>query len=144
VCVVPLCVQASLTKVRSVPVETRVVPLSQLRVAPPRREEISSIEASMRLDAVASAGEDNCSLMAYANDGTRTPAPSPARWGLYGSNVLICTLNRSLCTTVLDGLLNGARLYGIACYLAVHGQQHSISAFAAVQVSACRGARWVT
>ncbi|WIA30376.1 hypothetical protein OEZ86_000462 [Tetradesmus obliquus] len=48
--------EASLTKVRSVPVETRVVPLSQLRVAAPRREEISSIEASMRLDAVASAG----------------------------------------------------------------------------------------
>jgi RNA-binding protein YlmH len=39
-----------------VPVETRLVALSQLRVAPPRREEISSIEASMRLDAVASAG----------------------------------------------------------------------------------------
>jgi RNA-binding protein YlmH len=52
--------QASLTKVRSVPVETRAVPLSQLRVAPPRREEISSIEASMRLDAVASAGQ--CSV----------------------------------------------------------------------------------
>lgn len=51
------CLQASLTKVRSVPVETRAVPLSQLRVAAPRREELSSIEASMRLDAVASAGE---------------------------------------------------------------------------------------
>jgi RNA-binding protein YlmH len=54
--------QASLTKVRSVPVETRVVELSQLRVAPPRREELSSIEASMRLDAVASTGEDTMSL----------------------------------------------------------------------------------
>eukprot|EP00879_Flechtneria_rotunda_P010089 GHRR01010547.1.p1 GENE.GHRR01010547.1~~GHRR01010547.1.p1 ORF type:complete len:324 (+),score=44.55 GHRR01010547.1:145-1116(+) len=48
--------EATLTKVRTVPVETRAIPVSQLRVAPPRREEISSIEASLRLDAVASAG----------------------------------------------------------------------------------------
>lgn len=38
------------------PVETRVIPLSQLRVAPPKKMAISSIEASLRLDAVASAG----------------------------------------------------------------------------------------
>lgn len=49
--------ETSLTQVRTVPVETRVVPLSQLRVAPPRREETNSIEASLRLDAVASAGQ---------------------------------------------------------------------------------------
>eukprot|EP00878_Enallax_costatus_P021451 GHUV01022704.1.p1 GENE.GHUV01022704.1~~GHUV01022704.1.p1 ORF type:complete len:260 (+),score=77.30 GHUV01022704.1:247-1026(+) len=48
--------EASLTKVRTVPVETRGVPLSQLRVAPPKREETNSIEASLRLDAVGSAG----------------------------------------------------------------------------------------
>jgi RNA-binding protein YlmH len=39
-----------------VPVETRVIPLSELRVAPPKKMAISSIEASLRLDAVASAG----------------------------------------------------------------------------------------
>eukprot|EP00878_Enallax_costatus_P043842 GHUV01051937.1.p1 GENE.GHUV01051937.1~~GHUV01051937.1.p1 ORF type:complete len:125 (-),score=20.26 GHUV01051937.1:394-768(-) len=49
--------EASLTKVRTVPVETRGVPLSQLRVAPPKREETNSIEASLRLDAVGSAGK---------------------------------------------------------------------------------------
>lgn len=49
--------EASLTKVRTVPVETRVVPLDRLRVAPPKREEMNSIEASLRLDAVGSAGE---------------------------------------------------------------------------------------
>lgn len=49
--------EAALTQVRTVPVETRVIPLSQLRVAPPRKMAINSIEASLRLDAVASAGE---------------------------------------------------------------------------------------
>lgn len=49
--------ELSLTQVRTVPVEARVVPLSQLRVAPPKREETNSIEASLRLDAVGSAGE---------------------------------------------------------------------------------------
>jgi RNA-binding protein YlmH len=37
-------------------VETRAVALSELRVAAPRVEEVSSVEASLRLDAVASAG----------------------------------------------------------------------------------------
>jgi RNA-binding protein YlmH len=50
--------QSSLTKVRSVPVEVHPIALSQLRVAAPRQEAISSIESSLRLDAVASAGED--------------------------------------------------------------------------------------
>ncbi|KAI8466015.1 MAG: hypothetical protein J3K34DRAFT_461081 [Monoraphidium minutum] len=48
--------EAELTKVRSVSVEARSVPLSALRVPPQQVTELSSIEASMRLDAVASAG----------------------------------------------------------------------------------------
>lgn len=48
--------EAALTQVRTVPVETRVIPLSELRVSPPKKMAISSIEASLRLDAVASAG----------------------------------------------------------------------------------------
>ena len=39
------------------PVETRRVPLSELRVPAPRVEAVSTHEASMRLDALASAGE---------------------------------------------------------------------------------------
>lgn len=38
------------------PVETRRVPLTELRVPTPRMERRSSVEASMRLDALASAG----------------------------------------------------------------------------------------
>ena len=48
--------QASLGSVRSVPVTCVVEPLSSLRLPPARRDAFSSIEASMRLDAVASAG----------------------------------------------------------------------------------------
>lgn len=55
--------ESALTQVRTVPVETRVVPLSELRVAPPKKMAISSIEASLRLDAVASAGQ--CSSQYY-------------------------------------------------------------------------------
>jgi RNA-binding protein YlmH len=43
-------------QVRTVPVETRAVPISSLQVRTPRVEEVSSVEASLRLDAVASAG----------------------------------------------------------------------------------------
>jgi hypothetical protein len=43
-------------QVRTVPVQARGVPLSELRVRAPRVEELSSVEASLRLDAVASAG----------------------------------------------------------------------------------------
>jgi RNA-binding protein YlmH len=43
-------------QVRSVPVETRAIPLSQLAVPPPSVQEINSVEASLRLDALASAG----------------------------------------------------------------------------------------
>lgn len=48
--------QLTLTKVRSVPVKSSPIPLAELKVSPPRVEEIKSVEASMRLDAVASAG----------------------------------------------------------------------------------------
>lgn len=43
-------------QVRSVKVETRVVPLSELRAPAPRTQEMSTVEASLRLDAIASAG----------------------------------------------------------------------------------------
>lgn len=43
-------------QVRTVPVEVRRIPLSELSVRPPRQEEVSSVEASLRLDAIASAG----------------------------------------------------------------------------------------
>lgn len=45
-----------LVQVRTVPVETTVVTLDQLKVQPPKTEEVNSVEASMRLDAIASAG----------------------------------------------------------------------------------------
>ncbi|MGB3296182.1 MAG: photosystem II S4 domain protein [Phormidesmis sp.] len=47
---------SSLTQVRSVPVKTQVIALSELRVREPRKKEMTTVEASMRLDAVASAG----------------------------------------------------------------------------------------
>lgn len=61
--------EAALTQVRSVPVVTRVISLRDLRVAPPKKQSISSIEASLRLDAVASAGDNKlaaseCELVA--------------------------------------------------------------------------------
>jgi len=42
--------------VRSVPVKVSSIPLNQLKVQPPRVKSITSVEASLRLDAVASAG----------------------------------------------------------------------------------------
>lgn len=48
--------ESSLTQVRKAPVETREVNLSELRVRAPKVEQFRSVEASMRLDAVASAG----------------------------------------------------------------------------------------
>lgn len=47
---------SSLTQVRSVPVKTQVIALTELRVREPRKKEMTTVEASMRLDAVASAG----------------------------------------------------------------------------------------
>ena len=46
----------SLTQVRSVPVKTSQIEMNELRVREPRKKEITTVEASMRLDAIASAG----------------------------------------------------------------------------------------
>lgn len=49
-------VETSLTQVRSVPVKTRSLDLSELKVREPKKKEMTTVEASLRLDAVASAG----------------------------------------------------------------------------------------
>lgn len=46
----------SLVQVRSVPVKTQPIPLENLKIRPPKRKEMTTVEASMRLDAIASAG----------------------------------------------------------------------------------------
>lgn len=46
----------SLTQVRSVPVRTQPIEISELRVREPKKKEMTTVEASMRLDALASAG----------------------------------------------------------------------------------------
>jgi photosystem II S4 domain protein len=48
--------EMSLTQVRSVPVKTRQVDLSELKIREPKKKELTTVEASLRLDAVASAG----------------------------------------------------------------------------------------
>lgn len=48
--------ESALTQVRTVPVKARQIPLTELRVPAPRVQEISSVEASLRLDAIGSAG----------------------------------------------------------------------------------------
>ena len=48
--------EASLTQVRSVPVKTRQIDWSELKIRPPKKKEMTTVEASMRLDAIASAG----------------------------------------------------------------------------------------
>ncbi len=48
--------ETSLTQVRSVPVKTRQIELSELKIRPPKKKEMTTVEASMRLDAIASAG----------------------------------------------------------------------------------------
>jgi photosystem II S4 domain protein len=48
--------EMSLTQVRSVPVKTRAIDWSELRVREPKKKELTTVEASLRLDAVASAG----------------------------------------------------------------------------------------
>ncbi|AFZ34179.1 photosystem II S4 domain protein [Stanieria cyanosphaera PCC 7437] len=48
--------ETSLTQVRSVPVKTQRIDLSELKVRPPQKKEMTTVEASMRLDAIASAG----------------------------------------------------------------------------------------
>lgn len=46
----------NLTQVRSVPVKTQPIDWSELKVREPKKKELTTVEASMRLDAVASAG----------------------------------------------------------------------------------------
>jgi photosystem II S4 domain protein len=46
----------SLNQVRSVPVKTRQIDLGELRVREPKKKESTTVEASLRLDAIASAG----------------------------------------------------------------------------------------
>jgi photosystem II S4 domain protein len=48
--------EANLTQVRSVPVKTRRIELSELKIREPKKKELVTTEASMRLDAIASAG----------------------------------------------------------------------------------------
>jgi photosystem II S4 domain protein len=48
--------EMSLTQVRSVPVKTRRIDLSELKIREPKKKELTTVEASLRLDAVASAG----------------------------------------------------------------------------------------
>lgn len=48
--------QTSLVQVRSVPVKTQAIALNELRVREPKKKEMTTVEASMRLDAIASAG----------------------------------------------------------------------------------------
>ncbi|AKG20669.1 photosystem II S4 domain protein [Calothrix sp. 336/3] len=45
-----------LQQVRSVPVKTRTIDISELKVREPKKKELTTVEASLRLDAIASAG----------------------------------------------------------------------------------------
>ncbi|MEO0373597.1 MAG: photosystem II S4 domain protein [Cyanobacteria bacterium P01_A01_bin.17] len=46
----------SLAQVRTVSVKTETIPLDELRVREPRKKEMTTVEASLRLDAISSAG----------------------------------------------------------------------------------------
>ncbi|ACK66845.1 photosystem II S4 domain protein [Rippkaea orientalis PCC 8801] len=48
--------ETSLVQVRSVPVKVQLIDLSELKIRPPKTKEMNTVEASMRLDAIASAG----------------------------------------------------------------------------------------
>ncbi|MCU0549786.1 MAG: photosystem II S4 domain protein [Leptolyngbya sp. Prado105] len=48
--------QTALTQVRSVPVKTQPIPFEELKIREPKKKEMTTVEASMRLDAIASAG----------------------------------------------------------------------------------------
>lgn len=48
--------EMNLVQVRSVPVKTRAIPWENLKVRAPKKKELTTVEASLRLDAVASAG----------------------------------------------------------------------------------------
>jgi photosystem II S4 domain protein len=48
--------ETQLNQVRSVPVKTRRIDLSELKIREPKKKEMTTVEASLRLDAIASAG----------------------------------------------------------------------------------------
>lgn len=48
--------EQSLVQVRSVPVKAEQIELGDLKIRPPQKKEMTTVEASMRLDAIASAG----------------------------------------------------------------------------------------
>jgi photosystem II S4 domain protein len=48
--------EANLNQVRSVPVKTRQIDPGELKIREPKKKELTTVEASLRLDAVASAG----------------------------------------------------------------------------------------
>jgi photosystem II S4 domain protein len=48
--------ETQLVQVRSVPVKTRKIELSELKIREPKKKELTTVEASLRLDAIASAG----------------------------------------------------------------------------------------
>ncbi|MGF1477924.1 MAG: photosystem II S4 domain protein [Cyanophyceae cyanobacterium] len=48
--------ETALVQVRSVPVKTRRIELSELKIRPPQQKAMTTVEASLRLDAIASAG----------------------------------------------------------------------------------------
>lgn len=48
--------ELNLTQVRSVPVKTQRIALTELKLREPKKKEMTTVEASMRLDAIASAG----------------------------------------------------------------------------------------
>jgi photosystem II S4 domain protein len=48
--------ETGLVQVRSVPVKVRAIESSELKVRPPQKKEMNTVEASLRLDAIASAG----------------------------------------------------------------------------------------
>lgn len=48
--------ETQLTQVRSVPVKAQRIELSELKIREPKKKELTTVEASMRLDAIASAG----------------------------------------------------------------------------------------
>jgi RNA-binding protein YlmH len=48
--------EMTLTQVRSVPVKTQRIDFSELKLREPKKKELTTVEASLRLDAIASAG----------------------------------------------------------------------------------------
>ncbi|MEO3707314.1 photosystem II S4 domain protein [Trichormus azollae] len=48
--------EMSLKQVRSVPVKTQAIDINELKIREPKKKELTTVEASLRLDAIASAG----------------------------------------------------------------------------------------